>query len=81
MRERRSFSSQPRRVLQVTGVETALTTARVISSILGTSRRSPAPAPLPATFLTGQPKLMSMKSGWAVSTIRAASAIASGSRP
>lgn len=44
--------SQPKRVFTVTGVLTASTTDRVISSIRGILRSIPAPAPLPATFLT-----------------------------
>ena len=73
--------SQPKRVFTVTGVLTASTTARVMSSIRGILRSIPAPAPLPATFLTGQPKLMSIMSGWTLSTIFAASTIDSTSRP
>ena len=43
----RLLSSHPRRVFTVTGVLTAFTTARVISSIFGISFRSPAPALYP----------------------------------
>ena len=61
--------SHPRRVFTVTGVlGTASTTVRVISSMRGIFCSIPAPAPLPATRLTGQPKLMSSMSGRACST-------------
>ena len=72
---------QPRRVFTVTGVCTARTTWRVMSSSSGMFCSMPAPAPLPATFFTGQPKLRSMTSGRACSTMRAASTMASTSRP
>ncbi|OQA46590.1 MAG: hypothetical protein BWY47_01629 [Bacteroidetes bacterium ADurb.Bin302] len=75
------LSSQPKRVFTVTGVFTEATTARVISSIRGMSLSKPAPAPLPATFFTGHPKLISIISGFASSARFAASAIASGSFP
>ena len=74
-------ASQPRRVLTVTGILTALTTSRVISSINGILRSIPAPAPFPATFFTGQPKLISRISGCAASQIRAASTIDATSLP
>ena len=70
-------SSQPRRVFTVTGFPTASTIRRVISTISGTSRIMPDPAPRPAIFFTGQPKLMSMMSGPAASAMRAASTIGS----
>lgn len=70
-------SSHPSRVLTVTGFRTARTIWRVISTISGTSRIMPDPAPRPAIFLTGQPKLMSMMSGSAASAMRAASTIGS----
>ena len=70
-----------KRVFTVTGTLTAFTTAFTISSIRGIFCKSPAPAPLPAIFFTGHPQFMSMTSGFAVSAIRAASAIVSGSRP
>ena len=47
----------------------------------GMLRSMPAPLPLPAIFFTGQPQLMSMNSGRAVAAMRAASTIASTSRP
>ena len=71
----------PSRVFTVTGSLTASTTFRVISSIFGMFCSIPAPAPLPATFFTGQPKFRSITSGPACSTIFAASTIASVSRP
>ena len=61
----------------VTAVRTACTIRRVISTISGTSRIMPDPAPRPAIFFTGQPKLMSMMSGPAASAMRAASTIGS----
>ena len=75
------LASQPRRVFTVTGIFTASTTARVISSISGMFCSIPAPAPLPATRFTGQPKLMSSVSGCACSTMRAASTMVAVSRP
>ena len=71
----------PNRVFTVTGVFTAFTTSRVISSSSGMFCNIPAPAPLPATFFTGHPKFMSITSGRACSTMRAASTIDSTSRP
>ena len=73
--------SHPNRVFTVTGTLTAFTTSRVISSINGMFLSIPAPAPLPATFFTGQPKLMSITSGFACSTILAASTMSSTERP
>ena len=61
--------SQPRRVLTVTGKLVCLTMAWVNSTILGMSFNIPAPAPLQTTFFTGQPKLMSIISGFVASTI------------
>ncbi len=75
------FASHPKRVFTVTGIFTASTTARVISSILGIFCSIPAPAPFPATLFTGQPKLISRMSGCACSTILAASTIVSVSFP
>ena len=71
----------PSRVFTVTGTLTAFTTSRVISSMSGMFCSMPAPAPLPATFFTGQPKLRSMTSGCTCSTIFAASTMACTSRP
>ena len=70
-------SSHPSRVLTVTGRRTASTMRRVISTIFGTSRIMPLPAPRPAILRTGQPKLMSIRSGPAASATRAASTIGS----
>ena len=70
-------SSHPRRVFTVTGFFTAATIRRVISTISGTSRIIPDPAPRPAIFFTGHPKLMSITSGPAASAMRAASTIGS----
>ena len=82
------FSSQPRRVLTVTGNFTASTTDLVISTILSGKRIIPLPAPLPAILFTGQPKFISIISGpappailEASSAIFAASTIASGICP
>ena len=74
-------ASHPRRVFTVTGIFTASTTARVISSILGTFCSMPEPAPFPATRFTGQPKFRSNISGLACSTMRAASTMVSVSFP
>ena len=73
--------SQPKRVFTVTGVLTALTTSLVMSNNRGILRNIPEPAPLLATFLTGQPKFKSITSGDTCSTILAASTIDSTSRP
>ena len=73
----RFSQSHPNRVFTVTGTFTAFTTSLVISSINGIFRSIPAPAPFPATFFTGQPKLISITSGFACSTIFAASTISS----
>ena len=53
----------PNRVFTVTGVLTAFTTSRVISRSSSGFCSIPAPAPLPATFFTGQPKFKSITSG------------------
>ncbi len=75
------FSSQPKRVLIVTGNEVAFTTAAVNLTIKSTSFKIPAPAPLQTTFLTGQPKFISNKSGFVASTILAEISKASSSPP
>ena len=75
------LASHPRRVFTVTGIFTASTTARVISSIWGIFCNIPAPAPFPATLFTGHPKLISKISGCACSTIFAASTMVSVSLP
>ncbi len=73
--------SSPRRILTVTGTETEPATADTIRQARSGSSSRVAPAPVFVTFLTGQPKLMSTRSAPASSTIRAASAIVSGSEP
>ena len=73
--------SQPNRVFTVTGTFIASTTAFVILIIRGISLNIPAPAPLPATFFTGQPKFISKISGFASAQICAASTIVSTSLP
>jgi hypothetical protein len=55
--------SQPQRVLAVTGRLEASTTARTIWPSSGRLHRSAAPASRVTTLCTGQPMLMSMKSG------------------
>ena len=72
---------RPRRILTVTGTETASATAEITRQARSGSSSSVAPAPVFVTFLTGQPKLTSTRSAPASSTIRAASAITSGSEP
>jgi hypothetical protein len=75
-------SSTPRRIFTVTGIETAAATASVMRAAWSPSPsiRCP-PAPVFVTFLTGHPMFMSSRSAPAASTIRAASAIRSGSEP
>ena len=75
------LSSQPNLVFTVTGSEVPLTTASVSRIIKSISFKTPAPAPLFTTFFTGQPKLISTKSGFTVSQILALIAIASSSPP
>ena len=65
----------------MTGTETASATAETTRAGALGSSSSVAPAPVFVTFFTGQPKLMSTRSAPASSTIRAASAITSGSEP
>ena len=70
------------RILSVTGTETASTVARRMAAAARSSRISAEPACWPtATFLTGQPKLMSIRSAPCPTAIRAASAMAAGSQP
>ncbi len=57
------LSSQPNLVFTVTGRLVERTTASVRRTIRSTSLRTAAPAPLQTTFFTGQPKLMSTRSG------------------
>src|SRR5439155_1251817 len=57
----RCASSQPLRILTVTGSCVALRTARMIACTRPRSLRHPDPPLFFTTFLTGHPKLMSMK--------------------
>ncbi len=66
-------SFHPSRVLTVTGRVASSITAAVMASILGRLRKMPAPPSLQTTFLTGHPKLMSTRSGFWASAMRAAS--------
>src|SRR5229473_2655844 len=74
------FSSQPARSLIVSGIFTAVRTARKISPSNGKSRSKPEP-PHFTTFFAGQPKLISTASKPRSSTIFAASAITAGFAP
>ncbi len=70
------------RIFSVTGTGTARTVASRMRAAAASSRISAEPALCPtATFFTGQPKLMSIRSAPRPSAIRAASAIAAGSHP
>ena len=74
--------SQPSRIFTVTGQGTASFTARTIFPIFKGSLIRALPSPLEATFGTGHPILISIRSGFAVSkAIRAPSAMISGSLP
>ena len=78
----RWVSSQPLRIFTVTGRCVALRTAVMICCTSPRSLRHPDPPLFLTTFLTGQPKLMSMKSGLATSvTISAARAMIVASAP
>jgi len=59
----REPSSQPDRIFTVTGSGVVDATARMMSATSPMSRRQPEPPLRFTTFLTGQPKLMSMNSG------------------
>ena len=74
-------SSQPARILAVTGSRVAFETAETISPIRSGSRISALPSPFPVIFGAGQPKFRSMNSNPALSSSCAARAISSGSRP
>ena len=63
------FSSQPKRVFTVIGRLVCFAMASVKLTIKSISFNIPAPAPLQTTFFTGQPKLMSIISGFDCSTI------------
>ncbi len=71
----------PRRIFTETGIEIASATASTMRHARSGSSRHVAPAPVFVTFRTGQPKLMSTRSAPASSTIRAASAMTTGSPP
>ncbi len=74
--------SQPIRIFNVTGTGTARTTVCSIRWAAASSRIRAEPAICPtATFLTGHPKLISIRSAPRSTAIRAASAMASGSHP
>ena len=68
-------SSQPSRILTVTGMLTALTTADTRSTARSTWHMSAEPPPLLTTFLTGQPMLISTAEAPCSSTQRAACSI------
>jgi len=69
-----AFASQPMRIFAVTGTLTALATSLATSARTGQSRSNDEPPFFDTTLFTGQPKLISMKSGCFQSTIlRAAS--------
>ena len=74
-------SSQPPRILIVSGPATALRSVRKMTPARSGSRISAAPWPLATIFATGQPMLRSMPSAPAASSRRAASARRSGSSP
>ena len=80
-RQAREPFSRPRRIFTVTGTSTASATAETIRQARSASSSSVAPAPVFVTLRTGQPKFTSTMSAPASSTIRAASAITSGSEP
>ena len=78
----RISSFQPLRIFTVTGRCVLRDTARITDCTRSRSRRHPDPPLRRTTFFTGQPKLMSTKSGRKMSvTSFAASPIASGSAP
>ncbi len=77
----RLSSSQPSRILAVTGIFTALTIPRTSSAVLESSVIIDAPPPILTTFFTGQPMLMSTESAPSSAQIIAASRISSGTDP
>ena len=78
----RVVSSQPLRILTVTGRCVAPRTARRMPATSPRSFRHPEPPLLRTTFLTGQPKFTSRKSGLqTVVTISAACAMMAASAP
>ena len=81
----RESPSQPSRIFAVTGSRLASLMRRTISESRGTSFRSAAPAQRFTTLRTGQPMLMSIRSGRCSAgrshSTRAASAMIAGSEP
>ena len=77
----RCVSSQPPRILTVSGTRIAARMARRIRAAAGTSRMSAAPLPLPVILWTGQPMLRSTTSAPRASQRAAASASASAFLP
>ena len=74
-------SSQPIRILTVTGSGVAATTAATTASMRPGSASSAEPALRSTTLRTGQPRSRSMRSGSRSVTRRAASAMTPGSEP
>ena len=77
----RLVTSQPIRILTVTGTSTARTTASISRAASGKSRISAEPASPLTTFFTGQPMLISMIAAPRSAFSRAASAISRGTHP
>ena len=77
----RLFSSQPRRIFAVIGIFTASTIPRTSRAVLASSVIIAEPPPMPVTFLTGHPILISTEAMPSDSTMRAASRISSGTAP
>ena len=75
------LSSHPNLVFTVTGNRVPFITDLVRRTIKSISFKTPAPAPLFTTFFTGQPKLISTRSGFTASQILALISIASSSPP
>ena len=75
------FSSQPERILMVSGIRTAARTARRSFSRCVRSRSKPEPPLHFTTFFAGHPRFKSTRSKPSPSTIRAASAMTCGSLP
>ncbi len=74
-------SSQPSRILTVTGMRTASTTVRTIAVVLAALHISAEPPPPRTTLCTGQPMLISTDDTPYASSQRAASAISTASAP
>ena len=77
----RHVGSQPVRVLSVTGMSTAETTASRMRATRRSSRSSAEPAATLQTFFAGHPMLMSMMSAPSAALRLAASAMLAGSAP